>query len=471
MSILEQLAKELGQANLNPSFKAPSGTPVGPSIHGPNSLFGVAGLERDVISSRMSSSGLASVLPVVGSVTEYPLYPYITGRTEPTGSQTAAECGDGPTAGNMKTVLQTAQFGSYKFKTRELNVTRVGSVVNAGEVLDQRYVNDPLAEEMAAFVPMVDRANALDYGREVLARFVDVGIEFQDLLSQQIYTGTGTTNEFPGLELLVVENHYDAKTGTLNASLASDVRDFGDVDITTAAGATAIVAELVSMFRYAKHTADGMRLSPVKWVFVMREQLFDELTDIWPCTYMASRCIENNNNFRNVVNGDEQIRLRMEMKQGSYLLIDAMPVEVVTDNSIAETKVGGTGSATFSSDVWLLPMTIRGGRQVLFWEFFDYSRGAVQAIRDGRATDHFWTDRGRYIWHKQNPVNGCMIWQAECRPRIRLEVPQVAGRLQNVAMTITKHWRDHIPGQSYYLDGGVEGYTPDTLYNEWSNTP
>lgn len=432
MSILEQLAKELGTMGVATKV-GPTGTPQGPSIHGPNSLFGVAGIERDVISSRMTASGLASVLPIVGSVTEYPLYPYITGRTAPTGSQTEEECADGPVAGNFKTVLQTAQFGMYKFKTRELNVTRVGSVVNAGEVLDLRFVNDPLAEEMAAFVPFVNRSDALDYGREVLSRFVDVGIEFQDLLSQQIYTGSGTTNEFAGLEMLVVEDHYDAKTGTLAPSLASDVRDFGDVDVTTSAGAAAIVAELVSMYRYAKHTADGMRLSPVQWAFVMREQLFDELTDIWPCSYLSSRCAASDDNFRQILNSDEQIRLRMAMKQGNYLLIDAEPVEVIRDNSIGETAVG---SNTFSSDIWLLPFTIRGGRQVLKWEYFDYSRGAVQAIRDGRAQDHFWTDRGVYMWHKHNPINGCLTWQAEIRPRLRLETPQVAARLQNVAITI-----------------------------------
>lgn len=467
MSILKQLAEELGQAN----FKAPTGTPVGPSIHGPNSLFGVAGIARDVISSRMHSSGLASVLPAVGSVTEFPLYPYITGRTAPTGSQTTEECGDGPTAGNPRTILQTAQFGMYKFRTRELNVTRVGQLVNDGEVVDLRFVNDPLAMELAAFVPYVNRENAMDYGREVLARFVDVGIEFQDLLSQQVYTGTGVGNEFPGLELLVVQNHYDAKTGVLAESLASDVRDFGDVDITTAAGAAAIVSELVSMYRYAKHTANGMRLSPVELVLVMREQVFDELTDVWPCSYLSSRCNADGSNFRQIVNSDEQIRLRLQMKQGKYLLIDAEPVTVITDNSLAETQIGGTGSATFSSDIYLLPLTIRGGRQVLFWEFFDYSRGAVQAIRDGRAQDHFWTDRGIYMWHKQNPLNGCLIWQAEIRPRIRLETPQVAGRLQNVAITVTKHWRDHIVGQNYYLDGGNDGYAPDSLYNEWNNIP
>ena len=462
--VLDSLIKELQALQ-----KAPTGTPVGPNVHGPNSMFGVPGLERDIISSRMATKGLASAIPAMGGVTEYPLYPYITGYTAPTGSQPEAECADGPIAGNAKTCLQTAQFGTYKFRTRELNISRLGGLVNAGESTDLRFVNDPMVEMMGAFVPNVSRDGVLAYGREVMTRFYDVGVAFQDLLMQQLYVGTGTTNEFPGLDLLIVENHYDAKTGQLCAALASDVRDFGDVNITSAAGAAAIVAELVSMVRIARHNADRMGFNPVQFAFAMKAQAFNEISDVWPCSYMTRRCELNSERSTIFVDAESQLNMRSQMRQGSYLLVDDVAVPVIQDDAIAETDLG---ELVFSSDIYLLPMTIRGGRPALYWEYFDYSKGTVPAIRDGRSETDFWTDGGHYLWHKQPPLNGCMIWQAETRIRVRLETPQLAGRLQNVAYSVSRHFRDTIPGQQYYLNGGnSSGYSPDTLYNEWSNIP
>lgn len=468
MSVLDQLVKELNERQKHSS---PTGTPTGPSIHGPNSLFGVPGVERDVISTRMSVQGLASQIPAVGSVKTQPLFAYITGRTAPSGEQPTADCADGPVSGAHKVCLQTAQFGTYKFRTRELNITTVGELVNDGERTDLRFVNDPLAQELAAFIPNVNTDMALDYGREVLARFVDVGMDFQDLLSQQLYVGTGTGNEFPGLEILVSETHYDAKTGQLCEALESDIRDFGDVDVTGSTGAANIVTELVSMYRYASHTASRTGLAPVEFAFVMREQLFHEIADIWPCAYLTSRCNTVDSDGKTVfVNADEQVQLRMQQRQGSYLLVDDQEVPVITDDALVEEDLGG---GTFASDIYLLPLTVRGGRSVLFWEYFDYSRGTVPAIRDGRAEDDFWTDRGVYLWHKQPPRNGCVVWQAQTSMRVILETPQIAARLMNVAYSVDKHYRDSIPGMNYYQNGGVEdGYaTPTPLYDGWANTP
>lgn len=463
MTIIEQLLKELQQVK----HTAPSGTPVGPLIHGPNSLFGVPGIERDVISSRMTATGLASVLPAVGEVTKYPLYPYLTGRTAPVGDQPAEECGEAPVAGQLKTCLQTAQFGIYQFKTRELKINEVGALVNAGETTDLRFVNDPLAMQLGTIFPEVDNSvSALQLGREVLARFVDVGADFQDLLSKQIYVGTGLDNEFAGLELLVVRDHYDAKTGQVCDALRSDVRDFGDVNIATTTGAAEIVATMIDVYRNAQHNAQGMKLNPVRWVWVMRSQMFIELSDRWPCLFSTYRCIPENSNVSINVNTDEQMRMRLDMQQGSYLIIDGQRIEVIQDDFMAGDDLGEN---VFSSDIYMLPMTIRGGRPVLFWEYFDYSRGTVQAIRDGRLTSDFWTDRGLYLWHKKPPLNWCTQWQAKVEPRIRLETPQVAARIMNVAVGLDTHWRDPDPTSTYYLDGGnADGYAVDTLYSTWN---
>jgi hypothetical protein len=61
--ILRVLSKAL-------STKEATGTPAGPYLHGPGGMFGIAGIDRDIISARVQPIGLASMLPAVPSVHE-----------------------------------------------------------------------------------------------------------------------------------------------------------------------------------------------------------------------------------------------------------------------------------------------------------------------------------------------------------------------------------------------------------------
>lgn len=452
MNLLQQLAQEL--ETLKKHTTGAQGSNVGPYVHGPNSLFGVPGLERDVISSRMTAQGLASLLPAFGEVTRYPLYPYITGYTAPTGEQDGEYCTDAPIAGSLKSCLQTAKFGLTKFMTREVNLAKIGSVVNAGERTDLNFVNDPLAEQMGQmFMNIQNRNLALRLGREVVARFVDIGNAFQDELSMKIYTGTGQGADFLGLEGLVTENHFDAETGQNCESLASDVRDFEDVDISTEVGSAAIVNELQGMYRFANHKASGMRLGPVNFAFVMHSQWFTEITDIWACAYASNRC----NGADVAFIADGQVELRAAMRQGSYLLIDNVQVPVIQDDYLNREDLGGN---TYSSDIYLLPLNIRNNRPSLYWEHFAYDQGVDQALLDGRLLDVFWIDGGRYLVNRDPIVKSCVTWQAQTELRLRLETPQIAGRLLNVAVSLDKLWYSPTPLHYPYADGGVSSRPP-----------
>ena len=447
----------------------PTGAHVGPNVHGPDSLFGVAGLERDVISSRVVGNGLAAVLPVIGSNTTTPMFPYITGKTAAAGSQVGSSCQLAPEAGHLKTCIQTAKFGLYQFTTRELEVNTIGRLINAGERVDLRFVNDPLAAQMGRiWLNIPDAGAALQAGRELLMRFVEVGMEFEEILSQQIYVGSGLANEFPGLETLVNTVHYDAITGLLCPALKSDVRDFGDVDVTTSAGAAALVRQLVDMYRQARYNADVMRFGAVDFRFVMRRQVFQVLADIWPCAFMTSGCVPTNSSQSIVVNTDEQLRMRIEMQDMMYLPIDGTRVPVVTDMWMPETDLGEN---VFSSDIYLLPFTIRGGELALYWETFDYGQAAQQINGIGRVNT-IWTDGGRYLTTRLAQVAFCEKFQTKIEPRLILRTPQLAGRLMNVGYSLVEHYRDPNTSSLYYVNGGVStGYAAPSLYNEWDNIP
>lgn len=459
MSILEQLAKELAQRK----HTAPAGVHSDPNVHGPNGLFGAVGGERDVISSRLEPNGLASALPISPTVTKYPLYPYITGKSAASGEQVAGSCADAPTAGNLLSAYQTAQFGVTQFATRELDISTVGAVVNPGEALDLRYVNDPLAMAMGRVWLNVAGDQALRYGREVLMRMVEVGMEFQQYISQKTYTGTGTGVEFVGLEGMVKVNHLDAQTGLAVTALDSDVRDFGSVDITTAAGSAALVATLIDMWRNLSNNGRRMGFGTVGLTLVMRPQMFTDVTDVWPCQMNTFRCLPVNSTTGDelvAINGNDNLRLAQEMRAGKFLWIDGQRVPVIVDDFIPETDLTGSVTGKYSSDIYILPLTINGGRPSLYWEYFDYSKGMAQAIGDGGLSPFFFIDRGIYGVAKKPVQNWCVQWQVKNELRLRLETPQLAGRLYDVGQVVAKVYRSANENDVGYVSDGASGTTP-----------
>jgi hypothetical protein len=459
MSILQQLMSEL---EVMQKHTTPSGVHSNPNVHGPNGLFGVEGGERDVISSRVEVNGLASALPISGTTTMYPLYPYITGKSAASGEQVEGSCADAPTAGNLLSAYQTAQFGTTQFSTRELDITTVGQTINPGESLDLRYVNDPLAMAMGRVWLNIPGQDALRYGREVLMRMVEVGMEFQQYISTKTYTGNGAGIEFQGLENLVKVNHLDARTGLAVTALDSDVRDFLNVDITTAAGSAAIVATLINMWRNLNNNARRMGFGNVQFVLVMRPQMFTDVSDVWPCQMNTFRCLPVNSTTGDelvVISGDDQIRLAQEMRQGKFLWIDGNRVPVIEDDFIPETDQGGN---LYTSDIYILPLTINGGRPSLYFEYFDYSAGVSQAIVDGRSTPFMWIDRGIYMVARKPQQNFCQQWQVKSQIRLRLETPALAGRLMNVGTTFTTIFRSSNEADLGYVSDGSSGQTPPT---------
>ncbi len=124
----------------------PSGTPTTNYMHGPGGIFGVSGVEQDVISTRVQPRGLAGMLPAQGDIKMNPLFAYLTGFLADTGTDPDGVCDDPQIAGLTKACLQTAQFGRYSRMTKEIELNRVGQQTDRGEFLDLRVLNDPLLQ-------------------------------------------------------------------------------------------------------------------------------------------------------------------------------------------------------------------------------------------------------------------------------------------------------------------------------------
>lgn len=488
-TLLDQLAAELGsRLGLagGASYKAlPSGVPSTPYMHGPGGLFGVEGLERDVISTRVHPRGIASSLPARGTTMMHPLFPYITGFTTPTGTNANGVCDDPKTAGPIKNCFQTADFGRYSFQTRELELDRVGQQVNRGEFFDLNLVNDPLVSSLSGLLTPASASGArFKMAREMLVRMVEVGVDFQDTLLRQVYTGNPANNtagggyqEFPGLDILIGTNKVDAKTGAPCPSLHSDIKNFNYARI-EANGGSDIVNVLTYMMRMLQWNADRMNFGGVQWGIVMRPALFNELTAVWPCAYMTYRCeVQTNTQTQLVVNSNDQLAMRDAMRNGKFLKIDGVDYPVILDDGIVEENRADTASIAatcFASDIYIVPLTIRNGTMAAtFWEYLDYSsdNGAMQAARDGGWADSFfWTDGGKYLWHRKPPINWCVQMLAKIEPRLILLTPHLAGRVLNIQYCPLQHERDSIMGDDYFVDGGVQARTAGKLYSDWNLT-
>lgn len=458
---------------------SPSGSPSSPYYTGPGGLFGVDGLERDLISTRIQPRGLASVLPAVGTNRMNPLYGYITGFLDVSGTVANGVCDDPQTAGPGKSCIQTAQFGRYSFQSRELEINRLGQQIDRGEFQDLRIINDPLLETLGTMVnPDVPGGPML--GREVLMRFMEMGISFQNALIPQVYTGNPANNsagggyaEFPGLDILIGTNKVDALTGTNCPSLDSDIKNFNYAKVDSVSSNADIVNVLSYLMRYLRHNAEGMGLTPVRWVMTMRRALFWELTAVWPCSYLTYRCIMRSadNNMLNV-DANDAVAMRDAMRSGSYLVMDGERFDVIIDDGIVEeteSQIAAIDPGCFASDIYIIPMTVMGGMVVTNWEYFDYSQGPMTGIADGRLTDQYWTDGGRYLWHKKPPVNWCVQWLAKIEPRLILRTPQLAGRITNVQYCPLQHERQPFPDDPYFVNGGVStARSGPSLYSDWN---
>lgn len=438
-------------------------------MHGLSGIFGYPGISQDVFATRVKPRGLLEVLPARGNMQEQPIVAYLTGFTD---DENAAEkdgvCDDPLAAGEIKNCLQGALYGRVERKTKTLELNSLGRSVNRGEFFDLRLVNDPLLDGNLLSMPgNVPQEFASIINNEVMARWMTLGVAFERKLGPLVYTGTPANNtagggykEFHGLETLVGTGKIDVITATACAALDSDVRNFAYARVDTAP--TRLYNMLISMFRNLQYIASSTGLDPVTWVMVMRRSLFDEIVDFWPLVYATFRFGAEAVTSSAITNLNiDAARARMEaedMRTGKYLVIDGQRVRVVVDDFIPEesnTTSASVVSGCFASDIYILPLTVRGGIVSTFFEYIDFnsSMGAMAGARSGRVSDEYWTDGGRFLW-TTNRTLWCIEWVSKIEPRLRLLTPHLAGRIQNVSYCPVKPYRSDDPNSAYFADGG-----------------
>ncbi len=476
----QALAAALTQAgNGQIATKAvPSTTPTTTYAHGNGGLLSAPGLSREIFNAMLlPRMGLQSRLPSYASNEQNPLYAILTGVTATTGSEPTGVCDDPPVAGLAKLCVQSYVFGRQSRMTRVFELDRLGLTTNRGEYYDFQLVGNPFTgaggDTAAPTVPGGTGLNQIN--NEVGKQMFELAVAWARDFGPELYTGNPTNNSagggrkyYRGLDALINTGYRDAETGVACAAADSIVMNYASRNVTTSN--TDIVAQMTSIYRRLKLNARNMGLNPVKWVIVMRESLFYELSNIWPCSYSTFRCTSifstsqtQVTDTRDLLQMRDDMRGDLEGRTGQYLLFDGERVEVVFDDYVTETALA---NGAFNSSIYFVPLTVVGGRRATYMEYVDYDReGGFMAGARAFAPDgaYFTTDGGRFAWHKKPPTNFCVQALVKSEPRLVLRTPQIAARINNVAYTPLVHERDWNTSGYYFVNGGRTdrlGYGP-----------
>jgi hypothetical protein len=487
-SLLEQLADEAIQLRQKGvslegiGAKHDAGAnPTTIYTHGPGGILTFPGVDPQVFHTFLGAKSILGQIPTKGSNVMNPTYYILSGvRGDPAGqSEKDATCDDAPIGGVMKACLTTSVFGRYARSTREIDIARLGQVVDRADPMDLTLVGNSIysQEDLGIFG---NPASPTDLFRNEVARvFWERNVSFHRQFSKQLYSGNPNNNsanggyrEWTGLETLINTGHVDIEKNTSCPSVDSMLRNFayGRVDQT----GQNIVAQITNIFYQLNDRADRQNVMPVRWVIAMRPQLFYELTAIWPCSYLSFRCDATlaslgGTEARTINNIDSRdaVQFRDDMRQGKYLMIDGFKVPVFVDDGIPEdtnTSNGSVTSGCFASDIYFIPMSILGGTSTLYIEYFQWdnpqTNDALGNMILGRIDGPFIT------FPRQK--NLCVQWQSEIMPRLILRTPWLAARLQNVMYCPIEHNQEPFPDDPYFVNGGRDSRDAPSYYNLWN---
>lgn len=475
--VLEALGSAAGQKSYAYGYKHDaSGTPISVGyVHGPGGSLTYPGVDPEVFSTIVGAQGIIGQLPAVASVLMNPTFEVITGVGADSGAEKDGVCDDAVTAGLITGGILTSVFGRYERQTPELEINRLGQRVDRADPIDLRLANSPIATGGLFGTGPAGNANPAGIlANEIQAKFVELAFSLQRMLTRQLWTGSPANNaagggykELTGFDLLINTGHRDAITGMALPAVDSDVKDFHYLNVED--HGPELVDALMWIYYTRRDLAIRSGMGAVRWVYVMRPELFHVIASIWPCAYYTYQCgLSFNDAARVNIDATAQSRLRDDMMEGRYLIIEGQRIEVVFDDGIPEetqTQNGNVPPAAFSSSIYFIPMSIQGGRAVTYLEYMDYSNPSVAAALNtglilGRADGPWFT--------VPKQTNFCFQFQTKIEPRLIMRTPWLAGRLDHVVASPLQRTRSPFPDDPYYVGGGV-GTRPGPSYTHlWS---
>ena len=461
-AILEQLMVKDGMAT-----KAPAGTMTATPLHGPGGVWTAPGLERDILTAHIRPMGIAGSLPWIPTTFTDPRFGTLTGYTATTGDQPDNSCDAAPT-GYVKGCNLTARFGMIRYDTNTIEMDKVMLKLNRGDHTDLR-----LRGSVLGLTNLEPGGLSQDQILNVytMSEMVTVGVNFERELTRQTWQGVVTaTNEFPGLDAQIATGQVDADTNVACPALDSDVKDFA-YDLLGGSGRD-IVEYLTMLMYYLEHNSLRMGLAPTEFAVVMRPQMWQEVSEVWPCAYNTNKCGSQNALTNVTVMGDQMVAARRDMRQRRVIEINDKEYPVMVDDGIFEhnnINNANLAAGEFASSIYIVPLTVVGGLPVTYMQYLDYREAAIELPFLRNKEDFWWTDSGRYTWALDQNL-WCYKIAGKIEARVVLQAPQLAGRIDHVRISPLQHVRSPFSDSPYFADGGVSLRSTSTPYSVWDGT-
>jgi hypothetical protein len=455
--------------------KAPAAFATAQRIHGQGGLFNTPGLSNEIISTHVKPRGLGPRMQAFPSFDTNPRFGFLTGISDDVGSEPVNVCDDAPTGYLLGGIL-TAKFGRLIRSTETMDYGDLLLKLNRGDMTDlQLYgalLNEPVDGNGMMPSGLGDGSDALNTITK--AQMVMVGARMERKLAKMLWNGsTGAGNgggyiEFPGLLEQIRTGHVDAIDNIALPSADSLVIDAAYSPIGTYDIVGAISAAEYYVHQLALDTVDQ-----AEWVFVMRSQMWHQITELWPCAYNTGACagsLAGDAAGRVIIDGRENITERDKMRSEMKLTVNGRTYEVVTDDGLyQETFADNPGDLTdgqLASTIAFVPMTIGGNLPATYWQYVDF-RAANADLALLQGNERFWSDGGRFLWGYEDTGAWCYRLKARTEPRAILRSPQFAFRIDNVVIEPTHILRGFDPSQADWVGGGISLRSAPSDFAAW----
>jgi len=442
-------------------------------LHGPGGLFNTAGLENPFLSSVVRPVGFGSMLPAFPTVYTDPRYGILTeivGRGE---AEPDDVCDPAPTAKMKSGTLSTA-FGRVQVATATIDLGTITQTLNNADRTDLMLMGSVLdaAESGSSFPANVNESNLLN--NSIQAEMVSASFLMGTKVGQMFWQGDpanatagGGYIPFRGVSGLVKTGHVDSNTGNVLPPVDSVVLDgaWGTVGI---GGTYDLVKKLRSTLNYLNNLADAT-LGGATFAIAMRPEMWDAVSDVWSVLYAdeLTGAVDASSASRWTLNADSLTASRDALRVSMQLPIGGRVYPVIADAGIKQLANADDGVnipvGSYSSSIYILPITIGPGMPVLYWEYLDWKVTSALLAQSGANEEVFWTDGARFLW-TMGRQKLCIDMQCRVEPRVVLRTPQLAARIDDLLVEPDMLFRDPYADNAGYVGGGEETRSAPVKY-------
>ncbi len=420
-------------------------------------IFTPPGYRPETYSALVQPLGLTQVVNPVPSIWAQERISILTGQLATVGTNPSDYCGAPVTPGDLKTCGQFFNWGEVHIGSQKININQAGEFAN--RAVDERTIMNAAMTD--ALVPDILQQMNL---RSIQAQAMfQVGTALRRALAPVMFTGDPSTaavsatpgfiKEFTGLDRLIVDGHTDAETGIACPAADSLIINWNAAIDGTSGGQN--ITQQITAFAYGlQFLADEVGMGTTRFAFIMNPDLFYALTAVYACQYATYRCLSSNAGQPIIQTAPDVNSLRLQMYQGSYLLVEGRAIPVIQDNTIAITAGGGNFR---KSDVYFIPIDFNG-RPLLRLEFFPMDNQWQNELAGHFNSQSFTSNNGMYrlYWDRQM---SCAQMVLDAKLRLILDAPFLAGRLQNLLyISNLAGYRSPLPGTTGYKNGGAYSY-------------